>query len=149
MVFETLAKEATDQREVFNTLYGFLPRVQFQENWLANNGDPIYLLKERGLTTSASTTMPDGRRVLFILTEGGLPLVAFDKWAGRADMSPLGYAYPEGFDMIDAPFEFLRRSYENVLAQWVDGNRQSIGTSDIIMPSIQKALSEELPIVDY
>lgn len=143
MVFHALENEAQELRQLFNDRYQNLPRIQFQEKWMDTKGRPIYAVMDNSLDTPVSTTSPDGRRVVIIPVAGLAPVVFFDKWHDRGDTSPLEFAYPRDFDMVDAPFELLRRSLASVLAQWLHiRNAGHVHTSDIIMPSIKQVLIE-------
>lgn len=144
MAFEKLAEEARKLRALFNDRFTHLPRVQYQGHWSDTTGCPTFAVTDRKVDVPVATMTPDGRRVVIIPIHELDSLVIYDKWAGRGDATPIEFAYPAGFDMVDAPYEFLRRSLEGVRQEWNHSlrNAGNIAHSDIIMPVFLQALTE-------
>lgn len=144
MAFEKLAEEARQARVLFNDRFAQLPRVQYQAHWSDTGGCPVFAVTDRKVDVPVASVTPEGRRMLIIPIHGLDSLVIYDKWAGRGDGTPLEFAHPHGFDMVDAPYDFLRRSLEAVKQEWNHElrNAGNIGVSDIIMPSFLQALTE-------
>lgn len=141
MSFQSLQEEALAMRELFNMLYINLPRVQAQEHWMDRHNRPTHAVMDRTIDLPVSSTTPEGRRVVVIPVKDLDPVVFYDKWAGRGDNSPLEYACPFGYDLVDAPFETIRRNLDSVRKEWGHiRNAGHIRVSDIIMPSVQRLL---------
>lgn len=106
--------EVADTRRLYEFIQEHLPSIPFESAWLNRRGEPAAGVYEYKLPHASKSLLPDGRRVVFIPTRQFGAIVFFDLWPKRNKKGPVGTAHPEGFDLLDSPFDLMRTTPESV-----------------------------------